>query len=1179
MAEQAVFPVLERIGSVAVDEAIYLWGVSDKLESAKKQLLSMKAFLKDLDDKMLKGGAMARNLISEVREVAYEVEDIIDTANIMKRKSNPKISITGAIYKYVAFPTYLTHLHKLGKRIDSANARLNTIFENFDKFNIVATAIAEEPQAYIAEDDTIKHWRSVYPHFGKQIDVIGFEEQIENIKNDLLDKRNSHLTILSIIGPGGAGKSTMAKKVYELSAVKGHFEAHAWITVSQRFVPYDLLKEIAERLVPHDILEVMIKLIIELEKAELERFVPSDLIEEVLQRIMEKDKKAKKATMFRFISRSHMEERIKHAIQDWKADEVKHLLEQRIKQAIKDWEAEESEEAEEVKYLLEELIRLIMKEEDTEVEVKKVEAPKEENAKEAQVKKLDTLKEENTEEFEVTNEEDQKEENAEEVEVEKVIVLKEDKTEEAKVKYIQGLQKLVPRHLLEEVLQGIIEDEKAAQAKKANASIELDHLKGKIKHAMQDLKAKEAKPKYNLEELIKHALACCKAKEEDEEYKEIEVKYLLEELIRRSMQMEHRKAKLDELKQVQLMKLLHIFAQSGRYLIVLDDIWSTNAWDIIRAALPDKKNGSRVVFTTRKEVVAQHPESRKKIYRPKLLNEEESTQLLLSTALPEYMLDGSSNNTAAARKNLEELKELGKDLALKCCGLPLAIVVMGGHLSRRPEANEWKKLTSSTDWQAWIADDRIIGGILDLSYYDMPSNLRSCFLSTTAFPEDSSIDIGDLTSLWVAEGFIPLVRGQSRKAVAIEYVAELAQRCMIQVEKRAFSGRTRAIKVHDILRDWGIRRARREGLVKDCYNVEDLEASYSDEVMEAYRVVLHGKLARKADTSKRRLHTILDFKFSYTKVMANSLRTVCVLYIDSPGDVHLPKEIQLVSYLRYLGLGGKGCYFLPSSIGGLLNLETFHATGVVFRIPNSLWKIQTVNNVYASRVDSWSVPHISSKSKLEVMVALRTGTPRSTRDGVWTMKATKQQIIENKSPGISCCFVMCYHGAQLDVVGRCEGPQIPYYISEVRDLASARWLTIYCTNLLRNDQDILELGGLQRLWHLEIGKQSYTGPVITFRSGNFPRLAQLVLHDLGVVDWKLEHGSMAGLERLTLCKCPNLKHLPEGLLLLPNLRKLNLIAMPPSCYQEGTVAWQLKQKGCVVFVSSNEEDFKHMDVL
>ena len=36
-----------------------------------------------------------------------------------------------------------------------------------------------------------------------------------------------------------------------------------------------------------------------------------------------------------------------------------------------------------------------------------------------------------------------------------------------------------------------------------------------------------------------------------------------------------------------------------RYLVVLDDIWEIKAWDSIKKAFPEGKEGSKVLFTTR----------------------------------------------------------------------------------------------------------------------------------------------------------------------------------------------------------------------------------------------------------------------------------------------------------------------------------------------------------------------------------------------------------------------------------------------------------------------------------------------------------------------------------------------------------------------------------------------------
>lgn len=65
--------------------------------------------------------------------------------------------------------------------------------------------------------------------------------------------------------------------------------------------------------------------------------------------------------------------------------------------------------------------------------------------------------------------------------------------------------------------------------------------------------------------------------------------------------------RLETLTDEQLEDLLYKNLQRKRYLVVLDDIWSTNACDTLRKAFPaDRSNGSRLLLTTRNKNVALH---------------------------------------------------------------------------------------------------------------------------------------------------------------------------------------------------------------------------------------------------------------------------------------------------------------------------------------------------------------------------------------------------------------------------------------------------------------------------------------------------------------------------------------------------------------------------------------------
>ncbi|KAL0298513.1 UNVERIFIED_CONTAM: Disease resistance protein RPP13 [Sesamum radiatum] len=105
-----------------------------------------------------------------------------------------------------------------------------------------------------------------------------------------------------------------------------------------------------------------------------------------------------------------------------------------------------------------------------------------------------------------------------------------------------------------------------------------------------------------------------------------------------------------------------------RYLVVLDDMWSTKAWDDVRRILPDDSNGSRIIITTRLQDVAAYADSSSPLHEMHFMDVDQSWILLRQKVFNEQHCP-------------PELENIGKMIARSCKGLPLAIVVIAGILS------------------------------------------------------------------------------------------------------------------------------------------------------------------------------------------------------------------------------------------------------------------------------------------------------------------------------------------------------------------------------------------------------------------------------------------------------------------------------------------------------------------
>ncbi|KAL0385166.1 UNVERIFIED_CONTAM: putative disease resistance RPP13-like protein 3 [Sesamum radiatum] len=173
--------------------------------------------------------------------------------------------------------------------------------------------------------------------------------------------------------------------------------------------------------------------------------------------------------------------------------------------------------------------------------------------------------------------------------------------------------------------------------------------------------------------------------------------------------------------------------QGKRYLIVLDDIWSTEAWNELEKFFPDDRLGSRILLTTRLQEIAVH--ARGHIVLKRFLDNEKSWCLLSQKVF------GGEHSCPT------DLEEAGKEIAEKCEGLPLAIIVVGKHLSEADKKPEYWKKVAKEEVSAIIGADEVMSKKLMLSYKHLPQYLKPCFLYMGVFPHGYEIPATKLINL------------------------------------------------------------------------------------------------------------------------------------------------------------------------------------------------------------------------------------------------------------------------------------------------------------------------------------------------------------------------------------------------------------------------------------------------
>ncbi|XP_059276935.1 putative late blight resistance protein homolog R1A-10 [Lycium ferocissimum] len=371
----------------------------------------------------------------------------------------------------------------------------------------------------------------------------------------------------------------------------------------------------------------------------------------------------------------------------------------------------------------------------------------------------------------------------------------------------------------------------------------------------------------------------------------------------------------------QLQKLL----KGRRYLIVIDDIWTTKAWDDIKPCFPDYTNGSRILLTTRNMEVAEYASSGNAPRQMRLLNFNESWDLLHRKVFEKECFP-------------PEFEKIGKQIALKCGGLSLAITVIGGLLFKTGKAlDEWQSVAENVSSVVSTDADVQCMRVLALSYHYLPHHLKPCFLYFAIFEEDESIYVNELKKLWVVEGFLKAEEMKSIEEVAEKCLKDLIDRSLISIRDLAFGETVKSCVMHDVIRELCLREA-------PCVQFMHFSSNNRGQIssLSNYRIIMR-KLYRCANNEARSIF----FHNEHLSFMSELLpfKLVRVLDLSRMSFIVFPSGIIELIHLRYLALGlsprlhnylGKeipSSTDVPPSISSLRYLETLILSQGCFAAP------------------------------------------------------------------------------------------------------------------------------------------------------------------------------------------------------------------------------------------------------
>ncbi|KAL6627118.1 hypothetical protein ACP70R_030844 [Stipagrostis hirtigluma subsp. patula] len=237
----ALLPYVQQmLADMSTEELSMLLGVPGEIEKLGGNLQRLKAFVTDAERRRI-DETLVQLWVSRLKDAMYQATDILELCQLnaeeqkgaaMEEKAMRCLDLRPLLF-CLRNPAFA---HSMGRRIMALNERLDEIRRSMAQFSVPL-----HPHEVLVAPSRATHPSRTTTSLVDDSAIVGYKMEVDTrrlvelLLSDNQQQQQDQVMVLSIVGAGGIGKTTLAKKIFNHEAIQTKFRKKIWLSITENY--------------------------------------------------------------------------------------------------------------------------------------------------------------------------------------------------------------------------------------------------------------------------------------------------------------------------------------------------------------------------------------------------------------------------------------------------------------------------------------------------------------------------------------------------------------------------------------------------------------------------------------------------------------------------------------------------------------------------------------------------------------------------------------------------------------------------------------------------------------------------------------------------------------------------------------------------------------------------------